>query len=72
MMDNIEYGQDRLKDVAEKGAREEEEETMEQKEEQTEDNINLTATENERALKGAYRGFLIHGILKVYIDGYVN
>ena len=63
MMDNIEYGQDRFKVVLEKEAGEEQEETMEQKEE----HINLTATENI-ALKGAYRGFVIPGILKVYID----
>ena len=55
------------KDAVEKGAGEEEEKTMEQKEEQTKDNINLTVTENI-ALKGAYRGFVIPGILKVYID----
>ena len=67
MMDNIEYGQDRFKVVVEKEAGEEQEETMEQKEEQIKDNINLTETENI-ALKGAYRGFVIPGILKVYID----
>ena len=54
-MDNIHYGQERLKDIVEKEARKEEEEPTEQ----TEDNIDLTARENERVLKGVYRSFLI-------------
>ena len=42
---NIEYGQERLRYIVEKEAKEEDEQTTEQKE----DNIDLTATENERA-----------------------
>ena len=41
-------------------------------EEKTEENIDLTATENERVLKGAYRSFAIPGIPKVDIDGYAD
>ena len=41
-------------------------------EEKTEENIDLTATENERVLKGAYRSFVIPGIPKVDIDSYVD
>lgn len=42
------YGQERLKDILEKEAREKEEETQGQEQEQIEDNIDLTVTENER------------------------
>ena len=38
----------------------------------TEDNIGLTATENERALKGGYRSFAIPGVAKADIDGYFD
>ena len=61
-----------LKDKVEEEAWEEEEETQKQEEEQTEDNIGLTATENERAWKGAYISFVIPGIQKVDIDGYID
>ena len=37
-----------------------------------EDNVDLTATENNRALKGAHRRFVIPGILKADIDSYVD
>ena len=47
MMDTIEYKRESLKDIVEKEAREDEEEN-------TKDNINLTSTNNKRALKGAY------------------
>ena len=59
-VDNIEHGRERLKDIVEKEGREEEE-----------DNIDLTATEKERALKGAYRNFLIHGTPKADIDSFL-
>ena len=43
IMDNIGYGRERLKDIIEKEAREEEGETTEQtREEEEEDNIDLT------------------------------
>ena len=59
MMGNIEYGRERLKYILENEPREEEEETTEQKKQQPEDKIDLTAIQNERALKGPYRGFII-------------
>ena len=46
IMDNNEYGRKRLKGIVEKETTDEEEKTEQQEEEQTEDNINLTATEN--------------------------
>ena len=61
-----------MKDNVEEEAWEEEEETPKQEEEQTEDNIGLTATENERAWKVAYISFVITGIQKVDIDGYID
>ena len=63
-MDNIECGRQRLKDIVEIEARE--------KEEQIEDNSNLRPQEHERALKGAYRSFVIPGILKADIDSYAD
>ena len=69
MIDNIEYGQERLKDIVEKEARKEEETTEHTEEE---DNIDLTATENERALKGACRSFMIPGTPKADIDSYFD
>ena len=69
MIDNIEYGLERLKDIVEKEAREEEETTEQTKKE---DNIDLTATENERPLKEAYRSFMIPGTTKADIDSYFN
>ena len=68
MMDNIEYGQDRLKDIVQKEAREKEGETTEQ----AEDNIDLTVRESERALKGACISFVIHGTPKADIDSYTD
>ena len=68
MMQDTGYGRERLKDIVEKEAGEEEEETTEQ----TEDNIDLTARENERALKGAYRSFVIPGTPKADIDSYFD
>ena len=64
LMDNIEYVRQRLKDILEKEAREKKEETTEQ----TEDSINLTSRANEKALKGAYRSFVIPRSPKVDID----
>ena len=68
MMQDTGYGRERLKDIVEKEAGEEEEETTKQ----TEDNIDLTARENERALKGAYRSFVIPGTPKADIDSYFD
>ena len=69
MIDNMEYGEERLKDIVEKGAREEEEETTEKTEE---DNIDLTGTENERALKGAYRSLMILATPEADTDNYFD
>ena len=68
IMDNMGYGQKKLKDIVEKEA-EEEEETTEQT---LEDNIDLTATENERVLKRVYRSFVIPRTPKAYIDSYFD
>ena len=68
MMDNIEYGRERLKDIVEKETREEEKATTEQ----TEDNIDLTVTENEEALKGTYRSYAIPGRPKTEIIDYLD
>ena len=64
MKDNIEYGHERLKNNVDKEATQEEEE-------QKEDNIELTATQNERDLKGAQRSFAIPGLPKADINGYL-
>ena len=61
---NIDYRWDRLKDIVEKEARQEEGEMQEQEVEQSVGNIDLTATENERALKGVYIDFAIWGYQK--------
>ena len=68
-VDNIKYGRERLKDIVEKEAREEEEETIEQTEE---DKINLTPHEHERALNGAYRSFAVPSAPKTDIDSYFD
>ena len=65
MMDNSEYGRQRLKDiVVEKETREKEEETVEQ----TKDRIDLTGIENEGAFEGTPRSFVIPGTPKTKID----
>ena len=68
MTDNIEYGRERLKENAEKEAREEEEETTEQ----TKENVNLTAAKNEKTLKDAYKSFMKFGKEKGDINIYFN
>ena len=50
MTENMGYGQERLKDIVEKEAEEEQ---------QQEGDIDLTPYEHERALKEAYRRFVI-------------
>ena len=52
-----------LKDAAEKKAKKE-------NQEQTEDEVDLTHQEHDRALKEAYRNFLIPRLVKADIDGY--
>lgn len=59
MVGNIQQGREKLKDIVVKEAEEEETENKKDQGEQTKDNINLTATESERKLRGAYRSFVI-------------
>ena len=63
MMENMGYGQERLKDIVEKEA---------EGEQQQEEDIDLTPHEHERALKGAYRSFVIPGTPKTDIDSYFD
>ena len=63
MEENMGYGQERLKDIVEKEAE------GQQQQEEGED-VDLTPNDYERALKGAYRGFVIPGITKTDIDSY--
>ena len=63
MVQNMRYGQERLKDIVEKEAEEEQ-----QREEGEEEDVDLTPLEHERALKEAYRSFVIPGAPKTDID----
>ena len=66
MVENVGYGQETLKDIVEKEAEEE------QQQEEKEEDIDLTPHEHERALKGAYRSFVIAGRPKTDIDSYFD
>ena len=66
-MENMQYGQERLKDIAEKEAEEEAKEWQ-----QEEEDIDLTPYEQERALKGAYRTFWKTVAPKTDIDSYFD
>ena len=63
-MENTGYGQEKLKDIMEKEAEEEQQ--------QEDEDVDLTPYEHERALKGAYRGFVTSGLPKtdtnIYFD----
>ena len=59
VVENVGYGQETLKDIVEKEAEEEQQ--------QKEEDINLTPHEHERALKGAYRSFVMPGLPKTDI-----
>ena len=63
MMENMGYGQERLKDIVEK--------VVEEKQQQEED-VDLTPYEHERAFKGAYKSFVIPGTPKTDIDSYFD
>ena len=63
MMKNMGYGQERLKDIVENEAEEEQEE---------EEGIDLTPHEHERALRRTYRSFVIPGTRKTDIDSYFD
>ena len=58
----------RLKDIVEEETRGKEGKTTEK----TDGNIGLTATKNERTLKGAYSSFVISRELKADIHGYFD
>ena len=64
MVENIRYEQETLKDIAEKEAEEEQQ--------QEEDGVDLTPHEHERALKGAYRSFMMPGKPKTDADSYFD
>ena len=63
MMENMGYGQGILKDTVEKEAEEEQ---------QQEENVDLTPHEHERALKGAYKSFVIPAAPKTDIGSYFD
>ena len=56
-----------MKDIVEKEAEEEAKEKQQEKED-----IDLTPHEHERALKGAYRSFVVPGTPKADIDSYID
>ena len=64
MMENMVYGRERLKDIVEKEA--------EEGQQQEEEDVHLTPDEHERALKEAYRSFVIPGAPKTDIDSYFD
>ena len=64
MLENMGYGQETLKDIVEKEAEEEEQ--------QQEEGIDLTPHEHERALKGAYKSFMMPDLPKTDIDSYFD
>ena len=68
MVENKGYEQERLKDIVEKEA--EEEQQQEEGEEQ--EDVDLTPHKYGRALKGAYRRFVIPGVPKTDIDSYFD
>ena len=63
MVENVGYGQEKLQDIVEKEA----EEGQQQEEEI---DVDLTLNEHERALKRAYRSFVIPGTPKTDTDSY--
>ena len=67
MMDYMRHGLEGLKDIVEKEAEEEAKEPQQEKE-----GIDLTPHGHERALKRAYRSFVIPGAPKTDIDGYFD
>ena len=62
MVENMGYGQEKLKDIVEKEA--------EEKKQQEEEDIDLTLREYERAFKG--RSFVIPGLPNTDIDSYFD
>ena len=64
MVENMGYGQETLIDIVEKEAEEEHQ--------QEEEDVDLTPPEHERALKGAYRSFMMPGKPKTDVDSYFD
>ena len=64
MVENMGYGQERLKDIVEKEAEEEQQ--------QEQEDLDLTPHEHEKALKGAYKSFVIPNVPKTDIDSYFD
>ena len=64
IVENMGHGQDTLKDIVEKEAEEEQQ--------QEEENVDLTPHEHERALKGAYRSFVMSVKTKTDLDSYFD
>ena len=65
MMENMGYGQqERLKEIVER--------EVEEEEQQQEEDIDLTLHEHERALRRAYRSFVIPGTPKTDTDSYFD
>ena len=63
IVENMGYGHETLKDIVEKERGEEQ---------QKEEDVDLTPHEHERALKGAYRSFVMPGKPKTDIDSYFD
>ena len=70
MVENMGYEQEKLKDIVEKEAEAEQQQHQEEGEE--EENVALIPHEYERALKGAYRGFVIPGVPRIDTDIYFD
>ena len=68
MVENIGHEQEKLKDIVEKEAEEE----QQQEEEEEEEDVDLTPHKYGRALKGAYRRFVIPGVPKTDVDSYFD
>ena len=67
MVENMGYGREKLKNIVEKEAGEEQ-----QHEDECEEDVYLTPHEHERALKGAYRSFMMPGKPKTDVDSYFD
>ena len=67
MVENMGYGREKLKNIVEKEAGEEQ-----QHEDECEEDVYLTPHEHERALKGAYRSFMVPGMPKTDVDSYFD
>ena len=65
LMENMRYRQKTLKDIVEN-------EVGEEKDQQQEEDVDLTPHEQKRALKGAFRSFVMPGKPKTDIDSYLD